>query len=416
MWSVAIRTKRLSPLGYHVARGWVLPAAALSHPSLKEVLEDPTVTKCVHNQAVDDHAIHNHGVNLVGCVNTLGLARWVWPELISQGGFGLKNLMQVELHRAPICEFVDVVRDRRTVQVVKVKRRVETHCTCGVEGCRLRKDTPLNEFTVVPHVKFKVNVEEPVTTEREEEYEHPLKSIVPGHPRWDLLVRYSAEDAIAALEIHELATSEPEDPAPFVYNLDGRPPFSQGVENEIVLMERVGFRTDTEYAAKQAIKAEEDELAELVWLHRWFVLNAPTYGPHRREDVDDIWGSPKQKAELFDALGFPASPVWKKGRVKPGQVKMDGAALEWIAKNHKPAKQLIEHLLHLQRIRSGKKYLIKLRDCGGFVNPICGPAGDSDDRNGAVTGRLGIKGVLEAQQLPSREEADLYQIRKAVIA
>src|SRR5690242_8610721 len=47
VWSVAIRTRRLSPLGYHVARGWVLPAAALDHPGLRAVLEDPAVKKCV---------------------------------------------------------------------------------------------------------------------------------------------------------------------------------------------------------------------------------------------------------------------------------------------------------------------------------------------------------------------------------
>jgi hypothetical protein len=119
---------------------------------------------------------------------------------------------------------------------------------------------------------------------------------------------------------------------------------------------------------------------------------------------------------LFDELGFPRSPIWKKGRVKRGEVKMDGDAMAWIAKNHPPAKQLVGLCLQLQRIRSGLKYLVKLRDSGGWVNPICGPAGDEDDRAGAVTGRLGIKGELEAQQLPKEGEKDLYEIRKAIIA
>jgi len=119
---------------------------------------------------------------------------------------------------------------------------------------------------------------------------------------------------------------------------------------------------------------------------------------------------------LFEQLGFPPSPIWKKGRVKQGKAKLDATALEWIGKHHPPAKQVVRHLLELGKIRSSKKYLIKLRDSGGAVHPICGPAGDDDDRAGAVTGRLGIKGEFEAQQLPSREDKDLYKLRRAVVA
>lgn len=408
VWSVALRTKRLSPLGFHRARGWVLPAVALEYPALKAVLEDPAVRKCVHNQAVDDHAIHNHGVDLRGCINTLDLVRWVWPELVTHGGFGLKNLMQVELHRSPVCEYVDVVNDEREVEVVKTKTVELNVCSCGEPGCRKRKG----------HVHTISTADVAVVKKKREKFQHPLESIVPGHPRWDLLVRYSAEDAVAALEIHELATSEPDDPAPWPYGGD-RPEYNQGMCDAVVKMERTGFHIDTEYAAVTAAKAEADEAKELTWLRRWLRLNTEgelDYDELTDEEVDAIWSSPKQLVELFDNFGFPRSPVWKKGKVKRDEVKLDGTALEWIAKNCEQAKQLINHVLHLKRIRSGKKYLVKMRDCGGFVNPICGPAGDADDRNGAITGRLGIKGVLEAQQLPTREEVDLYQIRRAVVA
>lgn len=409
VWSVAIRTRRVSPLGYHRARGWVLPAAALEFGPLRAVLEDPSVTKCVHNQPVDDHAIHNHGVDLRGCINTLDLVRWVWPELITHGGFGLKNLMQQELHRSPICEFNDVVNDEREIQVYKETKRVERHCDCGEPGCRKRKG----------HNHYDVEVLHQEWKPKREKFQHPLESIVPGHPRWDLLVRYSAEDAIAALEIHELAMSEPDDPAPWPYGGE-RPEYNQRISDSIVQMERTGFNIDTQYAGLQAQKALEDEHAELLWLRRWWRANTATdlheYSDYTDEEVDAVWSSPKQLIEVFDYFDFPRSPVWKKGKVKRDEVKLDGTALEWIGKNYQPAKKLVDHLLHLKRVRSGMKYLVKMRDCGGFVNPICGPAGDADDRNGAVTGRLGIKGVLEAQQLPTREEADLYQIRRAVVA
>ncbi len=380
---------------------------------MRGVLEDPSIRKAVHNAPVDDHAIHNHGVMLRGCVNTLDLARWAWPELAGNEGFGLKALMGCKLNRQPIAEFKDVVRDTRTVTVTKNVSKTVQVCRCRDPSCRKRKAPHDSKF---PALRVSVKVEE-----KEEAYEHPLETIVPGHPRWELLVRYAAEDAVAALEIEELARAVG-DPAPWPYAIledaaaDDRPGYNQGVSDAVVLMERTGFAVDTEYAARQAAAAESDERIELEWLRRWFRKNYPEGCNLTAEQVDSVWSSQPKKIELFDALGFPRSPVWKKGRVKPGEVKMDGAAMEWIAKNHPPAAQLIVHLTKLQRIRSGKKYLEKLAGCGGFVHPICGAAGDGDDRFGAVTGRLGIKGVLEAQQLPSRDDVDLYRVRRAVIA
>ncbi len=412
VWSVAVRTTKRSPLGFAVARGWVLPAAALGCRALVDVLTDPAITKCVHNQPVDDHSFFNLGVPLRGCVNTLGLARWVWPDLVTGGGFGLKNLMLVRLRRPPVAEFIDVVSDTRTIEVVKEKTKSVTVCSCGVAGCRARKG----------HTKEKVDQLVREVREKEEKFQYPLESIVPGHSRWELLVRYAGEDAVAALEARELMGRQ-KDPAPWPYaspqhpNSATRPKFNQAVEDEVVLMEREGFPIDVPFCAWQAECANDDEEKELAWLHRWFVVNgAVVHGPHRREDTDGIWSSPKQLGELFDAIGYPRSPIWKKGKTKPGELKLDSAALKWIARNYSPAKQMVERLLKLKVVRSGRKYLLKLRDSGGYVYPICGPAGDADDRNGAITGRLGIKGTLEAQQLPSREDADLYHVRKAIVA
>jgi hypothetical protein len=412
VWSVAVRAAKRSPLGFHIARGWVLPVEALNHASLKAVLENEAITKYVHNQPVDDHAIHNHGVDLVGCTDTLNLARWMWPWLTTAGGFGLKNLMVMKLRRNPVCEYVDVVNDVRTITVTKQKKATKTVCSCGAAGCKKRKPEPDRR-----HDKSKVEVLTETIEEKQERYQHPLESIVPGHPRWELLVKYAAEDAVAALEAAELMEKQ-KAPAPFPYGkAEARPAFNQNVCNAIVKMEREGFPVDVPWCTSQAERAAADAEKELVWLHAWYVVNgAVVHGPHRREEVDGIWSSPKQLLAMFDELDFPRSPIWKKGKVKNGESKLDATALKWIGKNCSGARQLVDHLLHLKRIRSGMKYLVKLRDSGGWVNPICGPAGDADDRNGAITGRLGIKGTLEAQQLPTREEVDIYQVRKAIVA
>lgn len=415
VWSVAVRTRQRSALGFHRATGWVLPVAAVEHPGLKAVLEDRAVRKCVHNQPVDDHSFHNHGIELAGCINTLDLARWVWPWLVTSGGFGLKNLMSVKLRRPPIAEFKDVVNDVRQIEVKKLKLKERGACSCGIDGCRKRK--PAEQ-----HVKSRVTEEIEEVRVKDEKYQHPLESILPGHPRWELLVRYAAEDAVAALEIAELADKE-RDPAPFPYDSLNtmqhclRPKFNQTVCDAVVLMEREGFPIDVGYSAAMVERAQADEEKELLWLHKWFVVNgAVTHGPHRREEVDGIWSSPKQLGELFDDLEFPRSPIWKKGRVKQDEIKLDSTALKWVAKNCPQSTQVINHVLQLKKVRAGKKYMVKLANSGGWVNVICGPAGDADDRNGAVTGRLGIKGTLEAQQLPTKEEVDLYQVRKAIVA
>lgn len=419
VFSLAMRTSDKHPeLGFHKAIGWCLPVAALEHPGIRYLLESPTPRKAVHNQSVDHHALRNHGIELRGAVNTLGLLRWHRPGLINEvGRFALKPNMERLLGRAPVCTFKELVTYKTTVYRSTWRKVKKVTCDCGTEGCRKRKHELVDggDGTRVTRYHDKTVTETSIETvhSREVDAEYPLESIVPGHPRWDLLVRYAIDDAVAALEFEEIALATPE-PAPWPYSDGGRPAFSQAAEEEVIAMEAVGIPIDVRYAEEQLKKALADEETLLAWLDRWFRVNVND--GLDREQVDAIWSSPQQKVALFDELDFPRSPVWQKGKVKRGEVKMDQAALAWIAKNEPRATQLCGKLLRLQRIRSGKKYLEKLIASGGTVFPTCGPSGDDDQRAGAVTGRLGVKVELEAQQLPSIEDKDLYQIRKAIIA
>lgn len=411
VWSVAIRTKRLSPLGYTLCRSWVLPAAALENPALVEVLESSFIQKEIHNESVDVHAFANHGITIRGARNTLGYVRWKRPDLIdTPGRFKLKTLMQTMLHRAPICEFKDVVSDTRIIKVLKPKKVKLQECACEVEGCRARKKG---------HSKLRWTETIQVEKDKKEKFKWELTDIVPGHKRWDLLVRYAAEDAVAALQLAELC-DEVEDPAPFPYHKDGRPAFSQPLEEAIIEMEATGLPVDVPWATEKAREGREWEEKELKWLKRWYDANLPEAPldrcPGTKNGVDAIWSSPTKKLALFDEMGFPRSPIWAKGRVKPGDAKLDWKAMEWIATNHPESAQIIRHLLKLQRIRSGLKYLDKIAASSGVIHIICGPAGDDDDKSGAVTGRLGIKGELEAAQLPKKGEKDLFGVRRAIVA
>lgn len=399
VFSLAEFTGKRSPRGHYMARGYVLPAEAL--PAVAPLLTDSSLVKVVHNRAVDDHALASHGIRLAGAVNSLSLARWCWPELVRGGGFGLKALM-LKLGKLPVAEFGDVVRYTReelTSSWVKKRTRV---CSCGEEGCRKRNG----------HDKVEVEETVEVVRTRTVRDEYPLESIVPGHPRWELLVEYAAEDAVSALELYSLLVRT-SDPAAFPF-APVRPAFPDAVDEAVIRMERTGIPTDPAGAGELLARATVDEATEDTWLRSWHRANVP--GETTDEDVDAIWDSPVKKLALFDAVGFPRSPVWQKGAVKRGDAKMDNVAQEWIGRRHPPARDVIDHLIRRQRVRAGKKYLEKIAANAPVIHPICGPAGDADDRNGAVTGRLGIKGELEAQQLPAREDKDLYQLRRYIAA
>ena len=422
VWSIALRSPVFDARGYVKAAGFVLPASALLHPPIIRMLEDKAIRKAVHNQPVDAHALRNHGIRLRGGINTLNLARWCWPEMNKVPGYTLKSLMTTKLGRDPICTFKELVSYIYYEPVVKYKQVKKNVYSCGINGCRKR-----NHHTKTIQV-------ETVETFRDRKCKgtYPLEEITPGHPRWEKLVEYAAEDAVAALEMLELCERAP-DPAPYIYPSGGpgseipeRPKFSQAVEEAIIEMEQTGFRVDANYCKFQSERAALDESAALANLYDWYQRNV---NPTRDQDeVDKIWSSSKQLITLLDSLSVPRSPIWKKGLVKRGTYKLDGTALDWIRKaclTNKPnISAMVALLLYLKKIRSGKKYVNKLPNYtadDGFVHPVCGPAGDSDDSVGAVSGRLGMKNP-EGQQLPkpdedeSQDKKDLYCVRRAIIA
>lgn len=424
VWSIALRTKVFDARGYTKAAGFVLPVSALDHQGIRDVLECPLIVKAVHNQPVDSHAFSNHGLNLKGGVNTLNLARWCWPEMNKVPGYTLKSLMNTKLGRDPVCTFKQLLAYEYTEPVATYRKVKKNVYSCGIAGCRKRNHhTKSVEVEIVEGIR-----------ERKVRAEYALETIVPGHPRWNLLVEYAGEDAIAALEMLELL-ERAEPPAPYVYPSGGpgsefpeRPGFRQDVEEALIEMERTGFKIDAEYCGFQAKRAAAHERETLDELYNWYHTNIVTQHPLHQESIDAIWSSPTQLIRLLDSISAPRSPIWKKGMVRRGMWKTDSMALDWVRKaclEKRPhISSLIKLLLHLRKIRSGKKYVDKLpryTASDGFVHPVCGPAGDSDDSVGAVSGRLGMKNP-EGQQLPkpdedeATEKKDLYAVRRAIIA
>lgn len=192
----------------------------------------------MHNKSVDEHALANHGIRLRGGINTLGLIRWARPGLInSPGRFKLKALMEVLLHRTPTFpSFKHAMYYEREVFVSTWKTVTKKVCDCGTPGCRKRTG----------HVKWEDEALVEVVKAKTEKGHYNLWDVVPGHPRWELLVQYALDDAVAAVEILDLVDNTMEDPAPWPYGGE-RPGYSQEEDDATIAMEAVGFRVDVEW-------------------------------------------------------------------------------------------------------------------------------------------------------------------------
>lgn len=198
VWSLAFPNGRQSPRGFPLCSSVVLPAQALHHPPMQQALLSATLVG--HNVGVDVHATENTvpGLVLNNTINTLDIARLVWPELKGSYGFGLKALMEHKLGLPPVGEFSDLFIKEVTETTIKVKEVTTKICSCGVPKCRKRKGHTKTEVTEL--------VEVPVT--KTTTVPCPLPEIVPGHPLWEVLVPYAGLDAEAALSLLHLLTRE----------------------------------------------------------------------------------------------------------------------------------------------------------------------------------------------------------------
>lgn len=196
----------------------------------------------------------------------------------------------------------------------------------------------------------------------------------------------------------------------------------QRIDDATIEMEWNGFMLDANYCARGLVVARQDESAILASL-RGALREVTGALP---EEPDSIWTShPKTIHVLEKVLGLPPSPYRVKGKVNlaAGERSTDKRALEWILSRigddrPRQARAIVENITELRRVRNSAKYLEKFPrfiSSDGFIHPVCGPAGDEDDRVGAITGRFGMKNP-EGQQIPKDPKKDRYFIRRAFVA
>jgi hypothetical protein len=186
----------LHPRGYHLADAYVLTRDALENEGLLELLRAP-IRKAVHNLPVDAHTLENEGVVLGGGLNTLAMSRWAWPDRARGAGFTLDALGRDLCGVGKTESFAEVFTETTTEYRIRTKR-LES-CECGTVPCHRRRTTP-------GHMRIERLQETRIP--KEVIAEIPLESVTPGHPRWDRALAYSAQDAVLALAVYDLATLE----------------------------------------------------------------------------------------------------------------------------------------------------------------------------------------------------------------
>lgn len=214
VWSVGVLTDQLHPRGYHVAKGAVLSRRALQYDPIRKLLEDPAILKPAHNSNVDVHAFYNAGVDVQGIINTLGLARWMFP---GRKTFNLDDLGTDYLGVGKTESFDDLFRRPNMITVIKEK--TVKVCDCGVEGCRKRKGHVADDGTVITHNKTEITVQEEVDKQQGWYYEdqrivvpagYRVDGVIPvvdptspGHPLWERYEAYARRDATLAMSFYD---------------------------------------------------------------------------------------------------------------------------------------------------------------------------------------------------------------------
>jgi DNA polymerase-1 len=204
------------------------------------------------------------------------------------------------------------------------------------------------------------------------------------------------------------------------------------IDDAVVSMERTGVFVDVGFCNDKAALAAQHEAEAWERLKPWVnaaggdiqdIFGTPLL--YRDDDDDEVRGG-ESPVKLQDFLhnpsggvGIEPSPFWRLGRCKPGEVKTDAKALEYLAGKHADHRPALLNVLALRRARGCLKYLRKLPlfvvPSTGRVHAVFGPASDGDDRVGALTGRLAIK-KPELMQIPRNPKKDIYGLRNAFTA
>lgn len=204
--------------------------------------------------------------------------------------------------------------------------------------------------------------------------------------------------------------------------------------NTVYEIERRGVPVDLEVCGEIASQAHKDGVESRAWLdgyvggHTGRVLLGKNIPHPKSVGADgDNWNYAPWLAEVMHGgrgrgLGMAPSPYWTKGQVKPGEVKTDARALDWLISVNPEHREFLTRVKKYRReqhmegyARSWIALAVPHPDGTWRLHPSFGMASDTDDRPGAKTGRFGLKNP-PLQQVPRDKRKDPYRLRRAFVA
>ena len=195
VFSIAVPTKTLKPLGYFEPRAWVFEGNLIRESSVKSYLEDGTYRKVIHNRPVDEHTAFNAGVCIRGGLCTLNMARFIYPERANliRGNYDLDSLCRWRVDRGKTEDFDDLL-GYDDWEPYECDAEANYCLACEDFGCRKKKP---------PHDN-KVKRIRTVTRNKKVRRIRNLADIRPGHELFERYKIYAAVDAELALILYQM--------------------------------------------------------------------------------------------------------------------------------------------------------------------------------------------------------------------
>lgn len=210
VFSIAVATEKLNPLGYYEPTSWVFEGSLITCPSVRGYLESPEFRKVIHNRPVDEHTARNAGVRIRGGLCTLNMARFIYPERANlvRGNFDLDSLCRWRVDRGKLEDFDALLGyDDYVPYDVEVAKKFCTACESF--DCRKKKaphDSKVERLTTVTRQKCVRKIRE-------------LSSIRPGHELFAPYCEYAAVDAELALILYQMMLIDGQKERPYPWGL-----------------------------------------------------------------------------------------------------------------------------------------------------------------------------------------------------
>lgn len=210
VFSIAVPTAVLNPIGYYVPTSWVFEGRLCTIPAVQGYLEDGAFRKVIHNRTVDEHTARNAGVRIRGGLCTLNMARWIYPERANlvRGNFDLDSLSRWRFDLGKTEDFDEFLGyDRYEPYETEVVKKACVACDSA--DCRKKKS---------PHDIRMERVVKVVRQKRVRDH-HDLRGIRPGHELFHRYLYYAAVDAELALILYQMMLIDGQKERPYPWGL-----------------------------------------------------------------------------------------------------------------------------------------------------------------------------------------------------